>query len=77
MLSTRTTPKVTPGKKNCGSLRFRKIEFELWVQRSVFQKPPVIKQELAKTSPLNALQKLLWNYLIRVNIRAVHCDHNT
>ena len=41
----------------------------------VIEKPPIIKQKLTEARPLNSLQKLLRNDLIRIDIGAVERGH--
>src|SRR5581483_5870170 len=69
MLARRTASKVLPSDQNtCASILLL-IEDEGWIRRAV-SLPPIVKKKLAKAGSLDALQKLLRNDLVRIDVCA-------
>ena len=50
----------------------RLVQLEFGIFRAVFPAAPIVEQELPKARSLDALEKLLGNDLVRIDIGAVH-----
>src|SRR5688572_796629 len=71
VLTRRTTTKILVCDQNRRALVLRFVQHKRGIQLSVLLVTPVIKQKLPKAGALDPFQKLLWNDLIRVDIRPI------
>ena len=71
VLTGGTAPEVRAGNKDARALVLRRVELEVGVRAPVFKPTPVEEQKLSISRALNALQKLLWDHLVRIDVRAV------
>ena len=68
MLTARAAAEVAAGQEHTRSRDDRLVEFERGVRRPVGQKPPVEKEKLAETGPLDPLEELLGNDLVGIDV---------
>ena len=71
MLARRAAAEVAPGDEDGRASVARLVQDERGVGRAVRRVAPVVEEELAEARPLHALEELLRDDLIRVNVRAV------
>ncbi len=77
MFPAGTAPEIAPGQQNACAGVFRPVQLERGVIRPVVQESPIEKQKLAEARPLDALQELLWDDLIGIDIRPIHRNDQT
>ena len=70
MLTGRPAAEILGCEKNAGARVAGLIECEFGIELTIFAAAPVIKNKLAKAGLLDALQKLLGNDLIGIDVRA-------
>src|SRR5262245_13063847 len=68
VLTTGAGAEVAAGKQDAGPAIFRPVQFEVRVLRAVIAEPPIEKQELSEACPLDALEELLGDDLIGIDI---------
>src|SRR5580704_5814 len=71
MLARGTATEVPARNQNARAFKARLMQNELRIFLPVSTKPPVVKQKLPKSRLLDALQKLLRNNLIRIDINSI------
>ena len=72
MLAARSAAEVAPRQQDRRAAIARLVQLEFGIFRAVFPAAPIEEQELAEAGPLDALEKLLGNDLIGIDIGAVH-----
>src|SRR5262250_456058 len=71
MLARRSTTEVLIRNQYRRASILRLVEYKRRIRLPVGQITPVVKQKLPKPSPLDTLEKLLRNDLVRIDIRTV------
>ncbi len=72
MLAAGPAAEITAGQKDACASVFGPVEFEFRIVGSVVAKSPIEKQKLPKASALDALEELLGDDLIGIDIRPIH-----
>ena len=72
MLAARTATEIAPGQQDARAGVLGPVQLELGIVRAVVQEPPIEKQKLPKTRPLDPLEELLGDDLVRIDVRPVH-----
>src|SRR6185312_12870713 len=67
--------KIFVGDQDACALVSRLVESEFWIERAIGAATPVEEDEFAKAGFLNALQELLGNDLVGINVGAVERRH--
>ena len=77
VLATGPVSKILSRNLHGGVFEFWLIEFKVGPRVAVVIKPPIEKQELAKTRSLNPFEELLGNNLIGIYVRAIHRSNSS
>src|SRR5579862_7618030 len=74
MLARGPAAEILASDQNAGALVPRIVESERLVRCAVGRAPPVVEKELSKSCALDALQKLLRNDLIGIDVDTIQSD---
>src|SRR5258708_21986462 len=77
VLAGRAAAKIFPGEKNAGAGIMRRVQGKLQIGLAFVVKAPVIEEEVAVAGAPNALEELLGDDLVGINIVAIQQGDNS